>query len=444
MQADIDDNPQTFSDFLLKEPLLQAVKKMGYERPTAVQQHAIPVALEHRDILVSAETGSGKTAAFLLPALQYILDNPSKKFGTRVLILTPTRELASQIFANAQQLAEFTELKIGLITGGEDFKKQQSLLKRNFEIVISTPGRLKELLSQNTADLTNLDILVLDEADRMLDMGFSEDVLGIAEYCNSERQTLLFSATLTHYGVIKIADQVLKPHKKVIALNTLHDGHNNIHQQIMLADDNDHKLKLLTWLLLNEEYDKALIFTNTRIKADELREPLRLHGLRVGILHGDMEQRDRNRMMALFREGTINIVTATDLAARGLDISGINLVVNFDVPRNGIDYIHRIGRTGRADEKGLAVSLVNHREWNIISGIERFLKQNFERRLIKELVGSYKGPKKVKTSGQAVGSKNKPEAKKKVDEKVKIRARVKKNIGKRRVPTKPVAESSQE
>lgn len=441
MQPNPDDSPLGFSSFFLAEPLLQAVKKMGFEVPTPVQLQAIPFALENRDLLVSAETGSGKTAAFLLPALHHVLTHPSRKFGTRVLILTPTRELARQVFTQCEQLTEFTELKVGLITGGDDFKKQQNLLRKNSEIVISTPGRLKELMVQNTADFTNLDVLILDEADRMLDMGFSEDVLSIASHCRSDRQTLLFSATLTHYGVIKIADKVLKPHKKVVALNTLHDGHSNIEQQLVLADDNDHKLKLLAWLLLNEDYDKALIFTNTRIKADELRGPLRGDGLRVGILHGDMDQKDRNRMMELFRDGTINIVLATDLAARGLDIRGINLVINFDVPRNGIDYIHRIGRTGRADETGLAISLVNHREWNIISGIERFLKQQFEHRLIKGLEGSYKGPKKVKASGKAAGSKNKPELKKKAVEKVKIRDRDKKNIGKRRVPSNPSTES---
>ena len=413
---------------------------MGFEQPTPVQQRAIPLALEHKDLLVSAETGSGKTAAFLLPTLHHLLTLSSSKFGTRALILAPTRELARQTFEQCQQLAEFTELKVGLITGGDDFKRQQGVIRRNAEILISTPGRLLELMEQDAPDFTHLEVLILDEADRMLDMGFSEDVLAIANSCNVQRQTLLFSATLTHYGVVKIADKVMKNYQTV-ALNTLHDGHSNIQQQMLLADDNDHKQKLLAWLLLNEAYDKALVFTNTRLKADELRGPLRGQKLRVGVLHGEMDQKDRNRTMELFRDGTINIVIATDLAARGLDVKGINLVINFDVPRNGIDYIHRIGRTGRAEEQGVTITLVNHTEWNVMSGIARFLKQKIERRAIKELEGKYTGPKKLKASGKAAGVKKKTEPKKAAAEKVKIRHRDKKNIGKRRVPSnKPISE----
>jgi len=433
----------SFSDLSLDEQLLSAIKKLGFEQPTPVQLQSIPLALEYKDLLVSAETGSGKTAAFLLPTLHHLLTLSSRKPGVRALILTPTRELAQQVFKNCQQLTEFTDLKTGLITGGDDFRSQQNMLRRNTEIVIATPGRVLELMDQEIPNFSNLEVLILDEADRMLDMGFSEDVLSIANICNTQRQTLLFSATLTHFGVIKMADKLLKNHE-VVALNTLHDGHRNIEQQIVLADDNDHKLKLLTWLLQNESYDKALIFTNSRIQADALRGPLRGQKLRVGVLHGEMDQKDRNRMMELFREGVVNIMLATDLAARGLDIKGINLVINFDVPRNGINYIHRIGRTGRIDELGLTIALVKHTEWNLMSGIERFLKQKFKQRNIKELEGKYKGPKKLKASGKATGGKKKTEPKKAAVEKVKIRHRDKKNIGKRRVPTaKPSIEKNQ-
>lgn len=427
------DKTPLFSTLSLAEQLLSAVKKMGFEQPTPVQLQSIPLALEYKDLLVSAETGSGKTAAFLLPTLHHLLTLPSGKSGTRALVLTPTRELAQQIFKHCQQLTEFTDLKTGLITGGDDFRLQQNMLRRNTEIVIATPGRVLELMEQDIPNFSNLEVLILDEADRMLDMGFSEDVLAIANSCSRQRQTLLFSATLTHFGVIKMADKVLKNHE-VVALNTLHDGHRNIEQQIVLADDNDHKLKLLTWLLQNETYDKALVFTNSRIQADALRGPLRGQKLRVGVLHGEMDQKDRNRMMELFREGEVKVMLATDLAARGLDIKGINLVINFDVPRNGINYIHRIGRTGRIDELGLTIALVKHTEWNLMSGIERFLKQKFKRRNIKELEGKYKGPKKLKASGKATGGKKKIESKKAAVEKVKIRHRDKKNIGKRRVP----------
>ncbi|NOS87140.1 MAG: DEAD/DEAH box helicase [Methylococcaceae bacterium] len=434
MQPHISPLLPSFSSLELAEPLLAAVRRLGYEQPTPVQQKAIPLALAYKDLLVSAETGSGKTAAFLLPTLHHLLTLPSKKFGTRALILTPTRELAQQVFKQCQQLLELTELQVGLITGGDDFRLQQNMLRRNTACVVATPGRLLELMEQETPDFSHLEVLVLDEADRMLDMGFSEDVLKIANSCNGQRQTLLFSATLTHFGVIKMADKLLANHETV-ALNTLHDGHRNIQQQIIVADDNGHKQKLLAWLLLNETYDKALIFTNSRVQADALQGPLRGQKLRVGVLHGEMEQKDRNRIMALYRDGVINVLVATDLAARGLDIKGINLVINFDVPRNGINYIHRIGRTGRVDELGLTVALVKSTEWNLMSGIERFLKQKFIHRTIKELEGKYKGPKKIKASGKAAGIKKKVEPKKSAVEKVKVRHRDQKNIGKRRAPS---------
>ncbi len=440
MQPNPTDTPPSFANLSLAEPLLMAVSKLGFEQPTPVQQQAIPPALEYKDLLVSAETGSGKTAAFLLPSLHHLLTIPSRKFGTRALVLAPTRELAQQIFKQCQQLTEFTDLKTGLITGGDDFRLQQNMLRKNTEIVIATPGRLLELMEQETPNFNHLEVLILDEADRMLDMGFSEDVLTIAKSCNKQRQTLLFSATLTHFGVIKMADKILQNHE-IVALNSLYDGHRNIEQQIVLADDNEHKQKLLAWLLLNESYDKALVFTNSRLQADALRGPLRGQKLRVGVLHGEMDQKDRNRMMELYRDGEINIMIATDLAARGLDVKGINLVINFDVPRNGINDIHRIGRTGRVDELGLTIALVKSTELNLMSGIERFLKQKFTRRTIKELEGKYKGPKKLKASGKAAGVKKKTEPKKVTAEKVKIRHRDKKNIGKRRVPTnKPSTE----
>ena len=433
MQETSPETPLSFINLSLAEPLLKAIKKLGFDVPTPVQKKAIPLALEYKDLLVSAETGSGKTAAFLLPTLQNLISVPCKTIGTRALILAPTRELAQQIFNQCQQLIQFTDLRVGIITGGDDFRLQQNMLRRNTEIVIATPGRLLELMEQQTPNFTHLETLILDEADRMLDMGFSEDVLHIANSCNKQRQTLLFSATLTHFGVIKMADKLLT-HHEIVALNTLHDGHRNIEQQIIVADDNDHKEKLLAWLLLNDQYDKALVFTNSRLQADALRGPLRGQKLRVGVLHGEMDQKDRNRMMELYRNGEVNIMIATDLAARGLDIEGINLVINFDVPRNGINYIHRIGRTGRVDALGVTVALVKSTEWNLMSGIERFLKQSFKRRTIKELEGKYKGPKKLKSSGKAAGIKKKETKKKDTTEKVKVRLRDKKNIGKRRTP----------
>ncbi|MGR9086857.1 MAG: DEAD/DEAH box helicase [Gammaproteobacteria bacterium] len=433
MPSPTDNQPPSFSTLALAEPLLTALAKQGFDRPTPVQHQAIPLALAHKDLKVSAETGSGKTAAFLLPALHHALENSSEPSGLCALILAPTRELARQIYQQGRQLSEFTGLQIGLITGGEDFKSQQKTIRKKPDILISTPGRLLELTEQSPQILSDLRMLILDEADRMLDMGFSREVLAIVERCNRHRQTLLFSATLNHNGVNTIADRILlKP--DIVALNALHDQHSQIEQQIVLADDAEHKRKLLAWLLLNESYDIALVFTNSRLQADQLQGPLRGQKLRVGVLHGDMEQKERNRIMSLLASGAINILIATDLAARGLDVPGVELVVNFDVPRNGVDYTHRIGRTGRGVSTGKAITLVKATEWNLMSAIERYLKLSCRRRTIEGLKGHYSGPKRLKASGKAAGSKIRPPAKKAAAEKVKIRHRDKKNIGKRRAP----------
>lgn len=431
-----------FSTFNLHTALQKTLDKNGFTAPTPVQQRTIPQCLEGKNLLVSAKTGSGKTLAFLLPTLHNLLTNPNYYAGTRALVLVPTRELAQQIFLQAQQLLEGTSLKAGLITGGEDFKKQQNLLRKSTAIVIATPGRVLELLTLDTAPFDDLETLILDEADRMLDMGFSEDVLTIARHCNSSRQTLLFSATLTHEGVLKMAEKVLGKYE-LVALNTLRDELPHIEQQIVLADDNAHKQKLLAWLLQNETFEKALVFSNSRAQADALCDPLRATGVRAIVLHGEMDQKERQRVMKLYREGVVNVLIATDLAARGLDIKGIQLVINFEVPRNGINYIHRIGRTGRSDETGLTITLVKHTEWNLMKSIERFLRQSFIRRNIKELAGKFQGPKKLKTSGKSVGGKKKTEDKKEKPEKIKIRHRDKKNIGKRRVPSSNTTATSE-
>jgi len=428
-------SPPSFSDFQLDKKLLAALPTLGFDSPTPVQQQAIPAALANHDLLVSAETGSGKTLAFLLPCLQQLLASPTTLFGTKALILTPTRELAQQIAGQCQPFSQCCGLVSALVTGGEDFKRQQSAIRRNADIIIATPGRLLELLRAEAGDLSHLKMLVLDEADRMLDMGFSEDVLAIIETCKSNRQTLLFSATLSHAGVLKMAGQVLNDYQ-TLALNNLQEAHGNIDQEMILADGLDHKLKLLAGLLAQENTDKALVFTNTRDKAIDLQKPLQLQGFRVGLLHGELDQSERKRVMSLFHSGTINVLVSTDLAARGLDITGIGLVINFDVPRSAVIYIHRIGRTGRLDKKGKAITLVTSTDWNLAASIQRYLRHNFKLRHLDGLPGRFQGPKKIKSSGKAVSSKKKTVAeKKKPAEKIKIRHRDQKNIGKRRRPT---------
>ncbi len=428
-------SPPSFSDFHLDHKLLAVLPTLGFDSPTPVQQQAIPVALASKDLLVSAKTGSGKTLAFLLPCLQQLLASPTTLFGIRALILTPTRELARQIAGQCQPLCQCCGLVSALVTGGEDFKRQQTALRRNADIIIATPGRLLELLRAEAGDLSHLKMLVLDEADRMLDMGFSEDVLAIIELCNGNRQTLLFSATLSHAGVLKMAGQVLKDYQAIV-LNSRHEAHGNIDQEMILADDHEHKLKLLAGLLAQENTDKALVFTNTRNQAIGLQKPLQLNGFRVGLLHGELDSSERQRVMVLFLNGTINVLVSTDIAARGLDISGIGLVVNFDVPRSAISYIHRIGRTGRLEHKGKAITFVTSTDWNLAASIQHYLRQSFKQRRLDGLPGHFQGPKKIKSSGKAASSKKKTVVeKKKPAEKIKIRQRDQKNIGKRRRPS---------
>lgn len=421
-----------FAEFELSDRLLKAIEKLGFQQPTEVQQKAIPLALAGKDLKVSAETGSGKTVAFLLPTLERLLRKDAPKSGTRALILVPTRELARQVYKHFAALTGLTHLKAAIIMGGEDFKYQKSLFRKNPEVIIATPGRLLEHLEHQIPDFNDLEVLILDEADRMLDMGLSEDVLKIAEQCPANRQTLLFSATLRHRGINHVTAKVLSNPEELL-LNNVREQHSNIHQQIILADDAKHKSNLCAWLGQNETFTKAMIFTNTKAQADSLCGILRYKDLRAGVLHGDLDQETRKHVLDLFRRGKISVLVASDVAARGLDIKGVDLVINFDMPRSGNEYVHRIGRTGRAGEQGLAISLISPTEWNLMSSIERFLKLKFEHRKVKALEGKFKGPKKLKASGKAAGPKKKKSTGKAAATKAKANKK----------PTKPKAASSE-
>lgn len=435
MQASDTESP-LITDLPLQPALSMAANALGFEFANEVQVQTLPSILAGHDVMVSAATGSGKTLAFLLPTIQRLLDDPIRAVGA--LILTPTRELAQQIFEVCQPLCQPCGLSVGLIIGAEDFKKQQRLLRNKTNIIVATPGRLLEHLVLHPNSLAKLQLLILDEADRMLDMGFSETVLGIVAKSSAERQTLLFSATLQTPVIKSIATKVLRQ-PVTITLNGLQDEPLTIQQQIIPCDEKPHKLQVLTWLLQHEVFDKAIVFTNTKLQAEQLQGPLRGQKLRVNVLHGDMEQEARKQVMDLFRSGTINILLSTDLAGRGLDIEGVELVINFEVPRNGHQYAHRIGRTGRNGKQGLAITLVNVHEWNLMAGIERYIQQSCRRRLLEEVPSHFKGPKKMKASGKAVGSKSSAPAAKPVVKKIKKRERDTKNIGKRRQPSKAEA-----
>ncbi|MCY1259988.1 ATP-dependent RNA helicase RhlE [compost metagenome] len=394
-----------FAQFALHERLLKALDTLSFTEPTAVQAAAIPKALEGHDLRVTAQTGSGKTAAFVLPLLHRLLAEEKPKSGARALIMLPTRELAQQTLKEVERFAQFTFIKACLITGGEDFKVQGARLRKNPEIIIGTPGRLNEQFNAGNLPLGDVEMLVLDEADRMLDMGFSEDVLKLAAQCPGQRQTLLFSATAGS-GLHEMVEQVLRE-PQVLQLNRVSELNESVRQQIILADHNAHKEAVLQWLLGNETYEKAIVFTNTRAQADRLTGRLIANGHKVFVLHGEKDQKDRKLAIDRLKRGEVKILIATDVAARGLDVDGLDLVINFDMPRRGDEYVHRIGRTGRAGAGGLAISLVTHGDWNLMSSIERYLKLRFENRAIQGLKASYQGPKKLKASGKAAGTKKK-------------------------------------
>ena len=395
-----------FSQFALHERLLKAVAELNFVEPTPVQAAAIPLALEGRDLRVTAQTGSGKTAAFVLPILNRLMGPAKVRVDIRAVILLPTRELAQQTLKEVERFSQFTFIKAGLITGGEDFKVQAAMLRKVPDILIGTPGRLLEQLNAGNLDLKQVEVLVLDEADRMLDMGFAEDVERLAGECPNRQLTLLFSATTGGAGLREMIGKVLTDpqHLQVNSVSELASG---TRQQIITADHNSHKEQIVHWLLANETYQKAIIFTNTKAMADRLYGRLVALDYKAFVLHGDKDQKDRKAAIDRLKQGGTKILVATDVAARGLDVEGLDMVINFDMPRSGDDYVHRIGRTGRAGGEGLAISLICHGDWNLMSSVERYLKQSFERRTIKEVKGSYGGPKKVKASGKAVGVKKK-------------------------------------
>lgn len=400
----------------LDDRLVQAFKDAGFERPTRVQIETLEAALDGDDLFVCAQTGSGKTGAYLLPTLERLLAYEDKP-AIRALVLVPTRELAQQVLKHAKLFARLTPLKLGHIGGGTDIHKQTEIIQSPPHFLVATPGRLSELLARELLDLSQVNTLILDEADRLLDMGFSDEIMAIASHCSQREQTQLYSATLANKQLRKFGDDLLSD-PKVITLNKISDKHQSIKQQIVFADDKAHKLKLLCWLLDNENYRRCLVFCNTIEQVDQLNSQFqklnatREEEIKIGTLHGSCDQKKRNLVMSKFRRDQLKVVLATDIAARGLDVEGLDLVINFDMPRLGEHYLHRVGRTGRAGESGLAISLIMAPEYNLMSGIERYLKQKFERRKIKPLEGHYKGPKKLKSSGKAAGSKKKKQKKK--------------------------------
>ncbi|MEP4888617.1 MAG: ATP-dependent RNA helicase SrmB [Aliiglaciecola sp.] len=373
-----------FDELDLDEKLCQAVADMGYTSPTSIQSLVIPPAMEGQDILANAPTGTGKTAAFLLPACQFLLDFPRQQPGScRILILTPTRELALQVYEQALQITKYTDLECGVITGGINYGTDRETLEKNLDILVATPGRLFEHIEKESFDCRDIESLVLDEADRMLDMGFSAIVNQIAAEARWRKQSMLFSATLEGAGIARFAKDLLTNPVSLEA-NPSRKEHAKILQWIHLADDSAHKYNLLKSILSNQ-IQSAVVFVKTRDRLNQLKQMLERDGFTISWLQGEMPQDKRNSALQRFKDGEINILLATDVASRGIDVDNISHVINYDLPRTADIYVHRIGRTGRAGKKGTAISIAEAHEMGIIAKIERYTQQRLKRRVIDDL-----------------------------------------------------------
>jgi len=381
----------TFHALKLHPNLMKALSVCGFDQPTEIQKEAIPLVLEGHDLMASAQTGTGKTAAFVLPACQLLMTQkaPSGN-GPRVLVLTPTRELAMQVDKAIADLSRFCRMYTGNVVGGMPYGPQLRMLSRPTDFLVATPGRLMDHMEQGRVHFNRVQMLILDEADRMLDMGFNEAVMSIAAATPKQRQTLLFSATLEG-PIVKVAKKVLRDPKS-IQLTSHSKRHELIEQRLHQADDAKHKQHLLNHYLTHDDLTKAVIFTATKRGADRLAKKLAEQGHTSAALHGDMTQNARKRTVERLRHGKVRLLVATDVAARGLDINGISHVINFDLPMSAEDYIHRIGRTGRGGSEGTAISLIGPDDWPRLSGIEKLTGRKLERQVIPGLEPSRPAP----------------------------------------------------
>ncbi len=362
-----------FTKFGLSEPILQGVRAMGYTDPTPIQLRAIPLIMEGQDVIGSAQTGTGKTAAFSLPILSKLGGHGN---GTRVLILEPTRELAAQVETAIRDFARFTNLRVAVVFGGVGYGRQMDELKRGTDIIVATPGRLLDHLERGTCRLDQVQHLILDEADRMLDMGFLPDVRRIVEKCPRNRQTLLFSATVPPQIESLIKWAMHNP--QTIEIGARRSPAETV-KHVIYPVAEDQKSDLLRALLDHVHYESVIVFCRTKNRADRIAHLLKKNNHSVAVLHSNRTQREREQALKGFRDGRFEVLVATDIAARGLDIADVSHVINYDVPQHPEDYIHRIGRTGRAEATGDAFTLMVAEDSSHVASIERFISQKIER-----------------------------------------------------------------
>ena len=395
----------SFDSLGLVPALLSSIQRTGFTTPTPVQLAAIPPAMAGVDLMVSSQTGSGKTAAFMLPALNRIAQKPANKGrGVQVLVLTPTRELALQVSeATAAYGSNLDDLRIATVVGGMPYGAQLKALSRRVDVLVATPGRLLDHLQARRVDLSTVHTLVLDEADRMLDMGFIDDINTIVDRCPEDRQTLLFSATLDG-TVAKLAARMMRDPQR-IELASQSDRHANITQTLLYADDAGHKLRLLDHILRDAEMGQAIVFTATKRGADDLAEHLADSGFSVMALHGDMNQRQRSRTLTEVQDGRVRVLVATDVAARGIDVQAISHAINYDLPMQPEDYVHRIGRTGRAGRDGLAYTLAVHGERHKVRRIEHFIGHQIPSEVIAGLEPQRTPSARPEGAGRGAGGK---------------------------------------
>lgn len=373
----------TFEDLLHNEDLLDAVYDMHFDIATPIQERAIPAALEGRDILAVAQTGTGKTAAYLLPVIEQLIDDNYPQDRVNCIIMAPTRELAQQIDRQLQGFSYYLPITSMAIYGGTDgftYDNQRKGLKNGADIIIATPGRLLTHINMGYVDLSKVSFFILDEADRMLDMGFLDDIMQIITRIPKERQTMLFSATMPD-NIRKLADKILvNPIEIALAISKPAD---KIKQEAYLCYENQ-KLKLLEHLFDNNQPQKVIVFAGSKLKVKELHKSLVKNNFKVAEMHSDLDQNQRDDVMMKFKAGMINVIIATDIISRGIDIDNIETVINYDVPREAEEYVHRIGRTARADKDGFGITFISEKEIIRFHKIEKLLEKKIEKRRLPE------------------------------------------------------------